>query len=271
MNTDVGTTPEPAAMTLVEHLRELRLRTVHAAVAAVVGVIVGWVFHEQVFSWLIDPYNAAMTAYHPELPNTVSFRGIEEPFVVYLKTSVIGGMLVSMPYILLQIWLFVGPGLHDNEKKLVAPFTLATMVCFLGGAAFCRYLVLEPAVGVLISIGGEGTNPNIMMNEYFTFTTRLLLAFGLLFEMPVMITFLSLLNIVSSSFLIRQWRYAVVVAFIAGGALTPPDPLSQAMLAVPLILLYFISIGIAMLIERTRRDAAGSADESPAADDGAAS
>jgi sec-independent protein translocase protein TatC len=252
VNTDAVPERDTAAMTLIEHLRELRVRTTHAVVAAVIGVIVGWVFHEQVFTWLIDPYNAAMTLYHPDLPNTVSFRGIEEPFVVYLKTSVIGGMLVSMPYILLQVWLFVGPGLHDNEKKLVAPFSLATMVCFLGGAAFCRYLVLEPAVGVLISIGGEGTSPNIMMNEYFTFTTRLLLAFGMLFEMPVMITFLSLIGVVSSSFLLKQWRYAVVLAFIAGGALTPPDPLSQAMLAVPLLVLYFVSIGIAVLIERAR-------------------
>lgn len=262
----MSTAESAASMTLVEHLRELRLRTIHAMVAAIIGVAIGWGLHDIIFSWLIEPYNAAMALHHPELPQVVSFRGIEEPFVVYLKTAVAGGMLFSSPYILLQLWLFVGPGLHAHEKRMAMPFLFSTVVCFLGGTAFCRYLVLGPAVSVLISFGGVGTSPNIMMSEYFSFSTKLLLAFGLLFEMPVVITFLALLGLVSSAFLIRQWRYAIVVAFILGAVFTPPDPLSQFMLAGPLLALYGISVGIVMVIERARRSSAGAVDSDEGAD-----
>jgi sec-independent protein translocase protein TatC len=118
--------------------------------------------------------------------------------------------------------------------------------------AFCRYLVLEPTMSVLIDIGIDSANPTIMMQDYFSFTSTMLFVFGLLFELPVVITFLSILELVTAAFLLKQWRMAVVITFIVAAVLTPPDPLSQTMLAVPMVILYMASIGVVFLIERSR-------------------
>jgi sec-independent protein translocase protein TatC len=239
-------------MTLTEHLRELRQRVIWSAIAIAIGMGISWAYRELLFDWLMEPYAVVMRVRYPELTDYISFRSLIEPFAVYLKTSLLGGVLLAGPVVLLQIWLFVGPGLHAHEKRMALPFLLATIVFFFGGVGFCRYLVLEPAMGVLLDIGETSASPNIMMQEYFSFTTRMLIVFGVLFEMPVVITFLSWLELVTAAFLIRQWRYAVVLTFVLGAMLTPPDPLSQAMLAIPLCVLYLLSVGICRLIELSR-------------------
>jgi len=246
------TTPEEFKQPFSEHLRELRRRLVFCVGYIVAGFGVAWFFHQPLFTWLMEPYVQGMSALHPELDRLISFRSVIEPIVVYLKTALLASLIAVMPLILHQLWLFVAPGLYDHERRLALPFLAMSFVCFIGGAVFCRYIVLEPAITVLVGAGGVNTSPNIMMQEYFSFTSKMLLVFGFLFELPVVITFLSLVGAVTHRGLIRNWRYALLAAFVVGAMLTPPDPLTQLAMAVPLVLLYAISILIAYVITRGR-------------------
>lgn len=235
------------------HIGELRTRLVRAVAALFIGVIAAWFFRETLFDWLMQPYTKAMTERFPEdATQYIEYRSLTEPLVIYLKTSFIGGLLAAMPIILYQIWKFVVPGLYKEERSLATSFLLATVVLFIGGVLFCRYMVLDYVVGFLLNFGATNTTPAIMMSEYFDFTSRILLVFGLLFEMPVVISFLAFLGLVTHTWLFKQWRYAVVAIFIVGAVLTPPDPVTQTLLAIPLIILYFISIGIAWFFDKRR-------------------
>lgn len=235
-----------------EHIRELRTRMLWAMGVVAAAFAVAWGFHEALFDWLMQPYGAAVGRVHPEAPQLLQYRSLVEPFIVYLKTSLMIAIIASMPWVFYQIWLFVAPGLYAREKRVALPFLLASIVCFFGGVAFCRYLVLELAIEVLLKMGGVNTSAAIMMQEYFSFTTVLLLAFGAFFELPVVIAFLSLLKFVTSAQLIKAYRYAVVAAFVIGAIMPSPDIFTQSALAVPLIVLYTVSIGIAWFIERAR-------------------
>lgn len=237
---------------LREHIGELRTRLVRSMIVVVIGIGVAWFFHEQIFDWLMQPYTLAMKARHPDVPHYIEYRSLTEPLVVYLKASVVAGGLVVLPYVLFEVWQFIIPGLYKEERGVATWFLLATMVCFYGGVAFCRYLVLGPAVDVLLSIGATNTSASIMMNEYFDFSSRLLFVFGAVFELPVVISFLAFLGMVSHEWLLSKWRYAVVVMFVVSAVLTPPDPVSQTLLAIPLVILYFISVGIAWMFSKRR-------------------
>lgn len=239
---------------LGEHLRELRTRLVRAIVVLVITVIAAWFFHETLFDWLMGPYTDAMKSKHPDVPHYIEYRALTEPLVVYLKTSAIVGALVATPYILYELWKFIVPGLYKEERRMATSFLLATLVFFFTGVLFCRYFVLGPAVGMLLSIGATNTSAAIMMNEYFGFTSRMLFVFGLLFELPVVISFLSFLGLITHRTLLKYWRHAMVVMFIVGAMLTPPDPLTQVLLSVPLSFLYFVSVGVSWFFT-TRREA----------------
>lgn len=237
---------------LREHIGELRTRLVRSIIAIVIGIGVAWFFHEQLFDWLMQPYTNAMTAKHPDVPHYIEYRSLTEPLVVYLKVSIVAGTLLVLPYVLFEIWKFVIPGLYKEERSVATWFLLATMVCFYGGVAFCRYLVLGPAVDMLLSIGATNTSASIMMNEYFDFSSRMLFVFGGVFELPVVISFLAFLGMVTHTWLLSMWRYAVVVMFVVAAVLTPPDPVSQTLLAIPLVFLYFVSVGIAWMFAKKR-------------------
>jgi len=237
---------------LIEHLRELRTRVVRSVLYLVVALAVGWTVHDLLWAWIAQPY----TRLDPEsvglTGHELAYKSLSEPIVVYLKTTGLFAIIVTLPLILTEAWLFVAPGLYRTERKVALPFLWMSVVCFVGGAAFCRYLVLDPAVDVLINFGGEGTTAMLMMDEYFSFTARMLLVFGLLFELPVVLAMLSWVGLVDHRMLLRGWRFAVVASFVVGGILTPPDPLTQILLAVPMILLYLASIGLAYMIGRSR-------------------
>jgi sec-independent protein translocase protein TatC len=235
-----------------EHLRELRTRTIRASAYLIVAILTAWAFHEQLFVWIKAPYDAGALAAGVSEDGLLAFRGVTEPVIVYLKVSAIVGGLAAMPFVLLEGWLFVAPGLYKRERRLALPFLFASMVCFLSGVAFCRYVVLEPAITVLLGMGGTGTEAAIMMAEYLSFTGTMLFIFGLMFELPVATSFAAVLGLVTHHGLIRNWKYAVVGAFIVGAVATPPDPLTQIALAVPLCVLYGLSIALAYLITKTR-------------------
>lgn len=246
---------------LAEHLRELRTRFIRMFVAVLIAFGVAWFFHEQLFSWLMEPYRLAMTKRFPEQTQYIEFRSLVEPVIVYLKSSLLAAIIAVTPYLLLEIWNFVVPGLYARERKLGVRFLIFTLILFYTGVAFCRYVILDPAIDVLLGFGSVDTSPSIMMQEYFDFTSRMLFIFGALFELPVVITFLALTGILTHEPLIRHWRIAVVVMFVVGAIMTPPDPLTQAALAVPLIALYGISIIIAWVITKSRRKEAGAVDQ----------
>ncbi len=235
-----------------EHLRELRTRTVRAVVYVAIAFGLAWAFHEPIFSWLMEPFDNGILGLDSAQHDLLSYRSIMEPIMVYLKLSLAIGGLLAMPFVLLEAWLFIAPGLLASEKRLALPFLLATVICFGGGAAFCRYLVLDPAIHVLLRTAGAGTTPVIMMQDYFSFTTRLLFLFGALFELPVVVSFLSMIGLVTPQMLIRNWRYAIVGAFIVSAIFTPPDPWTQAALAVPMSLLYTVSIGLSWAIYKAK-------------------
>lgn len=243
----------------VDHLRELRNRTMRAVAYVVVGVLAAWGLRDPLFAWFAEPYTAAMHELTGSTGQMMSFSGPMEPIVVYLRISVLFGVLAAFPLILLEAWLFVAPGLYRSERQMAVPFLLASTVFFLGGALFCRYVVLDMILFVLLQFGGEN-EAVIMMDDYFSFTSRLLFVFACLFELPVVTSFLAALGLISHRGLIRNWRYAIVLAFVIGGAATPPDPLSQIFLAVPLSLLYGLSILLAKLITDRREKSDGVAE-----------
>ena len=235
---------------LKEHLRELRIRLLYSIGFILVGFGIAWGFHQQLFDWLMEPYTNSMLSRFPDEERYINYRSLAEPFIVYIKTAGLVGVLLTIPFVLHQIWIFVAPALFKKERIMAIPFLIASVFFFVGGATFCRYIVLDPAISVLLSIGSTSTNPTIMMSEYFSFISKMLLVFGALFELPVVITFLSLLRLVKAKWLLKQWRYVIVLAFLIGAMMTPPDPLTQIALAVPLVILYALSIVIAFFIEK---------------------
>ena len=250
---------------LREHIRELRARILRSAAVVTIAVFAGWAFHEQIFDWLMEPYTLSMLERHPDVPHYIEYRSLTEPLVVYFKASAIAGVLVTLPYVLTELWLFVIPGLYKEERQLATGFLAATMVMFYTGVLFCRYFVLAPAVDVLLAIGAANTNASIMMTEYFGFTSRMLMVFGLVFELPVVLSFLSFLGIVDYRWLLKQWRYAVVIMSVVAAVMTPPDPVSQILMLVPLVGLYFISVGVAFFFaKRKDRKAVESSEASDA-------
>lgn len=245
--------PRSVQSSLLEHLLELQKRIKHALIGAAICIGIAWIFHEELFAWVMQPYVDATVA--AKLPNagTLAYRGLAEAFVVYFKVAMIVGGLASVPWLLYQAWLFIAPGLYKRERQLVLPFVLSTVVCFGAGLLFARYVLLTVAVEMLLGIAAKNLVPMIMMEEYFSFAAASMLLMGLVFETPVFISFLAMIGIVKFSALIKHWRYAVVGAFIIGALFPSPDIFTQLLIAGPLVILYFLSAGVVWVIERARK------------------
>ncbi|MBU0553550.1 twin-arginine translocase subunit TatC [Myxococcota bacterium] len=243
---------------LLDHLEELRWRTWRALLGVLAAAILCGIFHEELFFFLTNPLFRALE--HHELETAVKFRTLTGAFLFHFKTAVFGGLFVSIPWVLYQIWRFVAPGLYKQERMLAFPFVFFSTICFVGGALFSYYLVLPEAFDYLIGLSLKNTTykmiPDITIEDYLSFTTKLLLAFGISFEMPVATAFFSAIGLITHHMLIRFWRFAVVLAFVLAALLTPPDYITQIMLAIPLLMLYVISVGIAYFFT-TRRERAG--------------
>lgn len=236
---------DEARMSFVEHLGELRTRLIRCLIAITIGVLACFTVAEYIYYWLLQPLIAAL----PPDRKAVHFLNPVEPFMVFLKVAVLAGIFAASPVCLYQLWRFVAPGLYPRERRAVVPFVASGTVFFIGGAAFCRYVVLPVGLETLMGVGSSSElfemQPQITMAEYFSVATKLMLAFGAVFELPVIVLFLSYVRLISYRTLLRHWRGAIVVAFIVGAILTPPDVITQTMLAVPLMILYGLSIGVA--------------------------
>jgi len=242
-----------ARMTVLEHLAELRRRVGWALLGVVIGFAFSWAFVEHVFEYLLEPLKNATA---DQTLSEMHHKDLSEPFFVLLKTAMFSGVFFAAPWILLQIWLFVAPALYDNEKKLAIPFTILAGLFFYGGSAFCFYLVMPLGYEFLLNFSLEVSKPELMMNEYLGLTTKLILGFGFIFELPVFAMFLSGIGVLTHRHLLKFWRYAIVLAFIVAAILTPPDVVTQTMMAIPLCILYFISVGVAWFFTTRRERAA---------------
>jgi sec-independent protein translocase protein TatC len=231
----------------LSHLEELRKRLISCAIAAGVGFVVSYIFSERLFQILISPLKAQM----PESDRLI-FTSLPEMFLTYLKCAFVTGILIVSPYIFYQLWMFVAPGLYQREKKYVYPFVIFSTILFVGGALFGYFVVFPFGFRFFLGFANEYIQALPSVKQYFSFSIKLLFAFGMVFELPVVIFFLTRIGIVTPELLKRKRKYAILLTFVMAAILTPPDVVTQCMMAGPLIVLYEISIQIARIAGRKR-------------------
>ncbi|MGB9616369.1 MAG: twin-arginine translocase subunit TatC [Desulfomonilaceae bacterium] len=239
---------EEERMSFLEHLEELRSRLIRAAIAIGIGFGVCIAFGERVFSIFAAP----ITKLLPKNSSLV-FTSLPDPFFVYLKVAFITGIFLALPYVLYQVWLFVRPGLLEKEKKLAVPFIVVSTLLFYLGAVFAYFIVFPAAFQFFLSYETAELKPMISIKDYVSLVMLLMLAFGVIFETPIVIVVLGLLGIVDSSLLKKGRRYFIVLAFIIAAILTPtPDVINQTLMAIPLIIFYELGIYLLRVIEKKR-------------------
>lgn len=220
-----------------EHLEELRSRMIVCFVAVGVGFFVSYFFKEKLFELLMKPLTDVMGA-----DDKLIFTNLPEAFFVYLKTAFLAGIIAATPVILFEFWKFVAPGLYKKERVLLLPVVFLCSFFFIGGALFGYFIVFPYGFKFFLGFATDYIKPLPSMKEYFSFASKLLIAFGVVFELPLIITLLSRLGFVSVDFLKKNRKYALLLFFVGAAILTPPDVITQIMMAVPLMLLYEISI-----------------------------
>lgn len=228
---------DESAAPLTEHLRELRTRLIRCCWAVGIGFILSYSFSKQIFTLLMYPLVKVM----PEQSSMI-FTGLTEGFFTYLKVAFLAGLMLSTPVIFYQIWAFIAPGLYSHEKKYVIPFTILSVFFFVGGAIFGYFMVFPFAFEFFMSFNTEDIVALPSMKEYLAFSTKLLIAFGTAFELPIFIVFLARLGLVNVEMLTKNRKYVLVGAFIVAAILTPPDVITQTLMAFPLMLLYELGI-----------------------------
>lgn len=243
-----------AEMPLTAHLEELRWRIVKSLLAITLGFVFAYAFADHLFAILIRPINLAAGDTGVKLIGT----GVTEAFFTKLKVSFIAGIFLASPAILYQAWQFVSPGLYENEKYYVFPFVFFGTFFFCAGAWFCYAFVFQVGYAFFLEqYATIGIEPTLRISEYLSFSSRMLLAFGVTFEMPVVAFFLARIGMIDHNTLIKPWRFAVLAIFIIAAVLTPgPDVASQMMLVTPLLVLYVASIGIAYAFGTKRAEEA---------------
>lgn len=232
-------------MTFAEHLAELRRRVILSLIALGAAAGVCYVYSDGLLRWLTGPLTASV--------GELYFFAPQDAFVVRVKTSLLCGFFISCPWIFAQLWLFVSPGLKDGERRLIAPLTAMTTVLFTAGAAFSYWVVMPVALKFLLSMGSDLLRPMISVSEYLSFISTMTIAFGIAFNLPVFILGAVAAGVLTPAALAAHRRHAVVLAFIAAAVLTPgPDVASQILLAVPLLVLYEISVWGARIVAPPR-------------------
>ena len=231
-------------MTFFEHLGELRKRVLYSVGYILLFFMVAWNFKNQISTWLAVP----MLKYLPK-GGKLAVTAPTEAFMMYVKISFIAGLFIAAPFIFHQLWKFISPALYKKEKRMVWPFVIGTTVCFLAGGAFGYYFAFPWACKFFIEIGLD-YQQIITVNEYYSLATNVLLGIAIVFELPVLSYLLAKFGILTSRFLLKYFRYAIVLIFVVSAIITPtPDAVTQSMFAVPMIVLYLLSILIVKFVE----------------------
>lgn len=260
-----GVDPEDdVKMTIWEHLGELRSRLMKAAGALLAGAIVCWTFKEKLLGFLAIPYYAAWQERFPKERLELQTLAPADAFVNFMQLSLTGGVVFAAPVIFYQLWAFVSPGLYSREKKYIVPFVLFSTSLFLSGVAFAYYVAFPfsfryffSLLGPMSQDGGVILTSRPTMEFYLDFTTRMLLAFGAVFELPLFIAFLALAGIVTPMQLVRFSRWAIIASFVLGAFVTPgPEISSQIAVSGALIALYFVSVGVSFIVAKRRDEPA---------------
>lgn len=238
---------EEEKLPINEHLEELRWRLVKCVVAIAVGFVGTYAFSDKIFNFLVSPLVKVM----PEESQLI-YTSLPEAFLTYLKVSFFSGLILATPVILYQIWKFVMPGLYEREKKYVLPFVLIATVFFFMGSSFAFYVVFPLGFQFFLGFTTDKISALPSMKEYLGLSMRLLFAFGITFELPVIMFFLAKMGLVKHTTLRKQRKYAILIVTILAAILTPPDVISQILLAIPLIGLYEISIWVTYLVRKEK-------------------
>ncbi|MBT8356523.1 MAG: twin-arginine translocase subunit TatC [Deltaproteobacteria bacterium] len=228
---------EEGKLPFTGHLDELRKRLIYCFIAIGIGFVGSYAFKEKLFSILVDPLVSVM-----ESGDTLIFTGLPEAFFTYLKVALLSGIMLSSPVIIYQFWMFVAPGLYEKERRILIPIVFLSTLFFIGGSLFGYFIVFPWGFKFFLGFATETIRPLPSMKEYLGFSAKLLLAFGLVFELPLVLTFLARLGLVSVDFLKKNRKYALLLFFAGAAILTPPDVVTQIMMALPLMVLYEISI-----------------------------
>jgi sec-independent protein translocase protein TatC len=240
---------EESRMSFFDHLEELRRRLIRGVMAIGAAFALCLVFGEELFELLASPIAKLLPK-----DSALVFTSLPDPFFIYLKVSFIGGIFLALPYVLYELWRFIKPGLFDRERKLAVPFVVLAAALFYVGAAFAYFIVFPAAFKFFLSYQTPDLKPMIAIREYVSLVMMLMLAFGAVFETPIIVVFLGLLGLFNSTQLRKGRRYFVVIAFIIGAILTPtPDPLNQTLMAVPMMLLYELGIWFLAILEKKRK------------------
>lgn len=247
-------------MGLLDHLNELRWRLVRCFIAALVGFCLCWAVVEPLFDILTLPLNNALGAVGAH----AQYTSMPEPFFTRMLVAFVAGLFIASPFIFYQIWAFIAPGLYDEEKRFIIPVAVISALFFIGGGLFCYFIVFPYAFNFFIGFSTQSIQITPRISDYLDFILKLLLAFGLIFEMPLFSFFLSRMGVLTAGMMRRGRRYAVVGIFIVAAILTPPDVVSQLLMACPMLVLYECSILVAALCGKKKKKAAEEENETTA-------
>jgi len=238
----------------ITHLAELRKRLINSFIFLIIFFIGSYVFAEHLYGFLVEPFAKAVK--DDGTDRRLIFTALQETFLTYLKVSFFAAFFVTCPFILMQIWKFIAPGLYKHEKTAILPYLILTPILFFLGGMLVYYLIMPLAIKFFLSFESSGISTNLpiqleaKVNEYLSLVMKLIFAFGISFQLPVVLSLLARVGIVDSEFLKARRKYVIVIIFAVAALLTPPDPITQIGLAIPLLILYELSIFSVKFIEK---------------------
>ena len=238
----------------ISHLTELRQRLISTLIFLFILFVICYYFSEYIYGFLVNPYAEAVK--NDDIQRRLIFTALQETFLTYLKVSFFSAFFITSPFILIQIWKFIAPGLYENEKSAIFPYLFLTPILFLLGGMLVYYLIMPLAIKFFLSFESAGLSTNLpiqleaKVNEYLSLVMKLIFAFGLSFQLPIVLSLLARIGFIDSKFLKERRKYVVVIIFAAAAILTPPDPVTQIGLAIPLLILYELSILSVKIIEK---------------------
>jgi len=240
------------------HLIELRTRLLNTLIFIFFIFIISYFFSEHIYNFLVEPYAAAVR--DDQSSRRLIFTALHETFITYIKVAFFASIFLGSPVLLIQIYKFIAPGLYKNEKKAILPYLISTPILFLLGGFLVYYLVMPLAIKFFLSFETLGSNTTLpiqleaKVNEYLSLIMRLIFAFGISFQLPILLNLLARIGIVNSDYLRKRRRYVIVIIFAIAAILTPPDPITQVGLAIPLLLLYELSILTVRFTEKKSKE-----------------